>query len=159
MAPLSLVRITSRETEAEALRKGWSLPTCPRGILHLATHMPPPRLLSGLGMSLTCEPDTLAPSPEAHVANVLKKGGGWSRKLGTKVSQGWSRKLGTKVSQVTDPSHLPSGAEWQGRERRLMEVSPHPAGEGRCPEDSRYGERSQGAGPRERLWGRGACIL
>ena len=147
MAPLSLVRITNRENEAEALRKGWSLPTCPRGILHLATHMPPLRLLSGLGMSLTCEPDTLAPSPEAHVANVLKKGGGWSRKLGT------------KVSQVTDPSHLPSVFEWQGRERRLMEVSPHPAGEGRCPEDSRYGERSRGAGPRERLWGRGPCML
>ena len=40
-----------------------------------------------------------------------------------------------------------------------MEVSPHPAGEGFCPEDSRYGERSGGAGALDRLWGRGACML
>lgn len=79
--------------------------------------------------------------------------------MGLRRVEGWSRRLRTKVSQVPDPSHLPSGAEREGRERRLMEVSPHPAGEGFCPEDSRYGERSRGAGARDRLCGRGACML
>ena len=54
--------------------------------------------------------------------------------MGLRRVEGWSRRLRTKVSQVPDPSHLPSGAEREGRERRLMEVSPHPAGEGFCPE-------------------------
>lgn len=68
------VRLTSREaedTEEESL-----VSTCLRVI--------PTCLLAadfaGLGMEPTWEPDTLAPSPEADVANGLKRG--WSRRLG-----------------------------------------------------------------------------
>lgn len=83
-APLSPVRITSGETQAEAHREGKAGVYPSQG--NTAPCNPHASSLTSteLGMWMPWEPDTLAPSPEAEVANGLKRA--WSGRLGTKVS-------------------------------------------------------------------------